>query len=175
MTRPCEDFPHCSPPTKGNFTEYLNNKAVLSQLGFSEDFVYRRSNSDAGLAIAESLDNSLPTTRHIVSILEATSRYKHMQDKDGIKLLVLNGNEDGLCNTPGQKWVYENLSWRGAAGYRAATWKSLTAAGIKNGKGEWKASEDGKLAFVAMDGAGHMVPLDQPEVAAQIIQKWIST
>lgn len=98
-----------------------------------------------------------------------------MQDKDGIKLLVLNGNEDGLCNTPGQKWVYENLSWRGAAGYRAATWKSLTAAGIKNGKGEWKASEDGKLAFVAMDGAGHMVPLDQPEVAAQIIQKWIST
>lgn len=137
--------------------------------------MYRRSNPDAGLAIAASLDTSLPTTRHIVSILESASRYKHVQDTDGIKLLVLNGNEDGLCNTPGQKWVYENLSWRGAAGYRASSWKPLSSAGIRRGKGGWKTSEDGKLVFVAVDDAGHMVPLDQPEVAAQIIQKWIST
>lgn len=92
-----------------------------------------------------------------------------------IRLLVLNGNEDGLVNTPGVKWLYERLPWSGAYGYRAQKWKQLVELGLSSeiATGEWKGTEDGRLLVFTVDEAGHMVPQDQPEAASWALRKWI--
>jgi cathepsin A (carboxypeptidase C) len=114
--------------------------------------------------------------KQLASVLDASKTFTHRRGKDNIRLLVLNGNEDGLCNTPGVKWVYDRLSWSGAAGYRARRWKDLKDIGLEPelATGEWKNSKDGQLLLLGVDGAGHMMPMDKPEAADWIVRKWIA-
>lgn len=109
-----------------------------------------------------------PTTRQVASILDAHAEDPAPAD---IKLLVLNGNDDYIVNTPGQILTYDNLRWSGQAEYRLKKWQKLPdGMGVT---GKWKTSKDGRLAFVGVDGAGHMVPGDQREGSYHILQRWI--
>ncbi|KAJ3497189.1 hypothetical protein NLG97_g2091 [Lecanicillium saksenae] len=174
IKQPCAHPDTCEPAHVGNFTEYLNRPDMLPSLGFPRSFVYRSHNLSVGNAINDSGDTSLPTVSSVVAILDAASTYSHRQGGGNpIRLLVLNGNEDGLCNTPGARILYERLSWTGAAGYRAQRWRPLGDLGLNNGSGEWKRSDDGRLLFIGVDEAGHMMPMDQPEVADWTIRNWI--
>ena len=69
-------------------------------------------------------------------------------------------------------WQYDNLLWSGQAEYRAASWKTLPEDEVA-ATGTWKAARDGRLAFMAIDGAGHMVPGDVREGSYKIVHKWL--
>ena len=69
--------------------------------------------------------------------------------------------------------MFNNLRWSGGDPYRANPWNQWEELHLGTGKGTWKQSGDGQLVFLAVDGAGHMVPLDQPEVADEVVQRWI--
>ncbi len=148
----------------------------MEAIGFPRDYKYENGDDGAGLAIADSFDPYAPTVRQVASILDASTKYHHRKGMEDIRLLVLNGNEDGLCNTPGVKWLYDRLPWSGAFGYRAQKWKQLKELGLGSdvATGEWKGSEDGRLLVFTVDGAGHMVPQDQPEAADWALRNWIS-
>ncbi|KAK3196023.1 hypothetical protein K4F52_000891 [Lecanicillium sp. MT-2017a] len=144
-------------------------------IGFPQDYRYDNSDDGAGSAIADSFDPYAPTVRQVAAILDASAKYSHRRGMADIRLLVLNGNEDGLVNTPGVKWLYERLPWSGAYGYRAQKWKQLVELGLSSeiATGEWKGTEDGRLLVFTVDEAGHMVPQDQPEAASWALRKWI--
>lgn len=108
-----------------------------------------------------------PTTKELRDVLEAHERTQ----LGDIRVLVLNGNEDYTINTPGQKWLYDNLLWSQQADFRVAQWSDLPK-GV-SAKGSWKGTRDGRLVFVSVDGAGHTAPGDVPEGAYKILQKWI--
>lgn len=91
---------------------------------------------------------------------------------EGMRLLVLNGNEDYIVNTPGQKWLYDNLLWSGHAEYRINKWRDVPSD--INATGFWKGTGDGRLVFVGLDGAGHGVPGYLPEASYRVLQRWIS-
>ena len=119
-----------------------------------------------------------PTTYEMASILDSRSRYTHLRDTTAppMRVLVLNGNLDSLSNTPGQKIAYERLAWSGAVTYRVNKWASLTSllGDAAKTTGDWKRSDDGRLLFVAVDGAGHFVPNEQPETSRAVIEGWIN-
>lgn len=171
----CFDIPGCEDDTRGNFTAYLNQPHILEAIGFPQDYRYDNSDDGAGSAIADSFDPYAPTVRQVAAILDASAKYSHRRGMADIRLLVLNGNEDGLVNTPGVKWLYERLPWSGAYGYRAQKWKQLVELGLSSeiATGEWKGTEDGRLLVFTVDEAGHMVPQDQPEAASWALRKWI--
>jgi cathepsin A (carboxypeptidase C) len=106
-----------------------------------------------------------PTTREVANILDAY-RTPNLGD---IRVLVLQGNEDYIVNTPGSIWVYDHLRWSGLADYRLAHWQDLPER--IGATGSWKSS--GRLAFVAVDGAGHTVPGDVREGSYKIAQEWL--
>jgi len=141
---------------------------VLQALGFAPDFYYQTVNLDLNAEWVKTGDALLPTTRELSAIL----------DKSDIKVLVLNGNDDYIVNTPGQKIAYDMLPWSGQLGFRNETWaKWYIASESPNGQldqrkgGEMK--EYRKLRFVTVDGAGHASPGDQPETAWDIVREWI--
>lgn len=86
-------------------------------------------------------------------------------------MLVLQGNVDFACNTPGNVWLYDKLLWSGLADYRMMKWEDMPADMAATGF--WKATPDGRLAFVAVDDAGHTVPGDAREGSYRILQRWI--
>jgi cathepsin A (carboxypeptidase C) len=97
-------------------------------------------------------------------------------DGTPIRLLVMNGNEDYIVNTPGQKWVLENLKWSGQAEYTTAkwhTWNNKTDVRPFEGSGFWKQTEDSRLVFIGVDEGGHEAPRFAGAATWQIIQNWL--
>lgn len=111
----------------------------------------------------------------LTSVLDAHVLYEHQ--KSPIRVLVLNGNLDGTCSTPGQKWAWERIPWTGASWYRSQAWRELKELGVGMGQdgkgGEWKVSKGGELLFIGLDGAGHMVPMDEGGLTDRIVRRWI--
>lgn len=110
-----------------------------------------------------------PTTRELVHVLEEHAAKNSVAD---IKLLVINGNLDPLVTTPGTKWTYDRLRWSGQADYAVKKWLPLPDGLAASG--EWKATSNGRLAFVAVNDAGHTVPGDVREGSYRILQRWLA-
>ncbi|KAH8663267.1 Alpha/Beta hydrolase protein [Ilyonectria robusta] len=103
----------------------------------------------------------------------------------GIDVLVYNGNLDLACNTAGNLRWTEKLSWAGQAEFVSQSMRPWFAP--KDGEtvmaGTMKevraltmpgATRASRFAFVTVDRAGHMVPLDQPEISLHLIQTWMT-
>lgn len=165
----------CVGPVVDTLTAYLNKESVKKALGFPSRFAYEVASYDINQAYIGGYTPLKPMNREVAAVLDAY-RTPGLGD---IKILVLQGNDDYIVNTPGNKWVYDNLRWSGQAEYRMRRWAPLpemeaetdTETGVTT-TGVWKATRDGRLAFVAVDGAGHMVPGDKPEGAYRILQRW---
>lgn len=165
----CPDFPECTDMRKGNFTHYLNQDAIKSALKFPPGYVFSPINWAINTAYTDNRTPFKPTTSEVAAILDA-----YLTPGLGdIKLLVLQGNEDFIVNTPGNVWAYDNLRWSGQPEYRIARWEELdedkTAA-----TGFWKGTRDGRLMFVGVNGAGHTVPGDVREGSWRIANRWVS-
>jgi len=63
----------------------------------------------------------------------------------------------------------ERLEWTGKADYNAAKKRDWHVDGKVAG---WTKSA-GDLTFMTVYGAGHMVPMDQPERASAMVNAWL--
>ncbi|UNI19021.1 hypothetical protein JDV02_005240 [Purpureocillium takamizusanense] len=162
---PCPDLPFCY-PGKAEFTWYLNQDHIKSALGFPTSFTFEAVNLELHQAYEDSRTMLKPTTGEIATVLDA---YKTPGLGD-IRVLVLNGNEDYIVNTPGQKWIYDKLPWSGQPDYRIAKWTALPEGLAATGF--WKGTRDGRLVFVGVDGVGHTVLGDAREGSQRILQRW---
>jgi cathepsin A (carboxypeptidase C) len=90
---------------------------------------------------------------------------------DGIRVLVYAGDVDFICNWLGNKhWTLE-MEWPNKEAYNAAADKPYTL----NGKEVGRIRTANGFSFVQVYQAGHMVPMDQPEVALDMINNFIFT
>ncbi|TQV97824.1 carboxypeptidase Y [Cordyceps javanica] len=173
--RPCLAHPFCPNPEMGNFTEYLNRKQVKEALKFPESFTYHDINLDLNSAYVESGSAWVPTTPKVADILDAYKTPKFVDDGKSVgdvRIMALNGNLDSGINTHGNIIQYERIVWSRMGEYRIADWQDLEEGEVK-GTGSWKGTKDGRLVFMAVDDAGHMVPGDAPEASYHILQRWL--
>ncbi|KAH6605937.1 alpha/beta-hydrolase [Trichoderma cornu-damae] len=140
------------------------NAHVEKALDLPYSFVFEDVDLALNSAYTRSKDSFRPTSRELARVLDA-HRTSNLGD---IRALVLQGNEDYIVNTPGNMWAYDNLRWSGLADYRLAPWRELPERMAATGL--WKSS--GRLAFVAVDGAGHTVPGDVRDGSYRIAQEW---
>lgn len=126
---------------------------------------------------------------------------RHLLEHE-IDVLFYNGNLDIACNTAGNLRLFDNMPWKGwteFAGKRMGPWTSSARSkgrGRAQGLGEvvdiarhgqetvgtYKevkkimregSEKETKFAFVTIDLSGHLVPQDQPEVALDMVQRWL--
>ncbi|XP_058748482.1 serine carboxypeptidase-like [Vicia villosa] len=89
--------------------------------------------------------------------------------EDGIKLLVYAGEEDLICNWLGNsRWV-DAMEWSGQKEFE----KSPITPYLVDRKESGSLKTHGPLAFLKVKEAGHMVPMDQPKAALQMLQDWM--
>jgi len=97
---------------------------------------------------------------------------------------TFKGNLDLACNTAGNLRWANSMSWKGEAAFAAKSlqpWKAEHDGQIVNA-GSFKevqiktvpgSEKKTRFAFVTVDNAGHLVPQDQPEIALQLVTKWL--
>lgn len=78
-----------------------------------------------------------------------------------IKVLIFNGQQDMVVNTAGVMQYLNSLAWEGTNQWKKTHKSIWTLHGDVRG---W-AKVHQNLWFVFVNGAGHMVPSDQPESA----------
>lgn len=90
----------------------------------------------------------------------------------GIRGLVYSGKEDFICNWyGGRHWVRE-MQWNGQASFvkNLATLTNWVVDGAVAGE----YATEGVLTFLAVDNAGHMVPMDQPKNALDMLDRFLN-
>jgi len=89
----------------------------------------------------------------------------------GVRVLIYAGDKDFICNWVGnQKWV-RDMQWPGKEAFNAAPVLPWTPKGGDAPAGTFQAT--GNLTFVRVFDAGHMVPMDQPVAALDMLDRFI--
>jgi cathepsin A (carboxypeptidase C) len=88
----------------------------------------------------------------------------------GVDILVYSGDKDFICNwRGGEAWTNE-IGWSGQEMFRSANYEKWLVDDVP--AGEFK--QHGNFTFLKVYDAGHMVPMDQPKVALEMLRKFIA-
>uniref|UniRef100_A0A7S3JYM7 Carboxypeptidase n=1 Tax=Aureoumbra lagunensis TaxID=44058 RepID=A0A7S3JYM7_9STRA len=107
-----------------------------------------------------------------LSAILDNKRPSKQQNNRPIRTLFYNGQYDLICNHAGVHRSLGLLPWRGAATFIQKNYKPWRRANGAPPAGYLL--ETGTLALVLVADAGHMVPMNQPEVAFDMISRFIS-
>nr|XP_027191076.1 serine carboxypeptidase-like 48 [Cicer arietinum] len=89
--------------------------------------------------------------------------------EDGIKVLIYAGEHDLTCNWLGNlNWVHA-MKWSGQNQFASSKTLQFLVDGAQAGL----LNSYGPLSFLKVNGAGHMVPMDQPNAALQMLVNWM--
>jgi carboxypeptidase C (cathepsin A) len=89
--------------------------------------------------------------------------------RNRIRVLIYNGQDDFVVNTPGVLNYLNSLNWDGIPYWKRSRKQMWTIHGEIKG---W-AKVYNNLWFVLVNHAGHMVPTDQPEAAFNMLGHFI--
>lgn len=142
----CYDF--------SNMEKFLNQNSVREALGVGDiDFV----SCSTSVYYAMLVDWMRNLEVGIPELLE-----------DGVKLLVYAGEYDLICNWLGNsRWV-NAMEWNGQKEFVASPEVDFEVDGSKAGL----LKTYGSLSFLKIHDAGHMVPMDQPKAALEMLKRW---
>uniref|UniRef100_A0A914QKZ1 Serine carboxypeptidase n=1 Tax=Panagrolaimus davidi TaxID=227884 RepID=A0A914QKZ1_9BILA len=96
-----------------------------------------------------------------------------LQSQHPMKILIYNGDTDYACNFMGDQWFVEGI----ASKWGLATTIPYNAWLFRNqiaGYAKQFASEHVKINLVTVKGAGHMVPMDRPGPAMQLMSNFFN-
>ncbi|KAL6896702.1 hypothetical protein ACP4OV_007274 [Aristida adscensionis] len=143
----CYDF--------SNMDKYLNEKSVRDALGVGN----KRFVSCSPLVYEAMLADWMKNLEvGIPALIE-----------DGMKVLIYAGEYDLICNWLGNfRWV-NSMVWSGQQNFSEAPMLPFKA----NGKDAGLLKSYGPLSFLKVHNAGHMVPMDQPDAALEMLTKWM--
>jgi len=107
--------------------------------------------------------DGLGVTNEIRTILD------HKKNKNKIRLLFFNGMMDLVCNHVGNEIALEQLSWQ-----HQKDWiRAPRHAWLYEDKVAGYMKEYENLGFLKLLNSGHMVPMDQPEIALDVIRTFL--
>lgn len=93
-------------------------------------------------------------------------------DFAGIRVLVYSGQYDLIVNLIGtERWV-SAMAWSGQTAWQSAP-RHAWRAGAQSPALDGYVKRVGLLTHAVVVGAGHMVPMDQPRAALNMLARWI--
>jgi serine carboxypeptidase-like clade 4 len=144
----CYDFSHVE--------TFLNNPSTRAALGVGDRAWQACSPHVHGDMMADWMRDLEPV---IPPMLES-----------GLRVLVYAGEDDFICNWLGNKRWVEAMPWSG----REAFTEQYPQPFVVDGHTAGDVVESGKLSFLKMSQSGHMVPMDQPANALEMLRRFVA-
>ncbi|XP_053145457.1 lysosomal protective protein-like isoform X2 [Hemicordylus capensis] len=139
-------------------TTFLNDRRVRQALHIAEDAPEWRVCSSA---VNREYKRIYSTMRDQYLKLLSTQKYR---------ILVYNGDVDMACNFLGDEWFVDSLHRQVKGPQRP--WTYIEENGEKQIGGFVK--EFTNIAFLTVKGSGHMVPMDKPDAAFAMFERFIT-
>jgi len=83
----------------------------------------------------------------------------------GLNVMLYHGDKDFICNWRGGETLSNSLKWKGQGNFAKAPYTKY------ENYGEFRQYQN--FIFYRVFEAGHMVPMDQPESALKMLNKFI--
>ncbi|MBW0479329.1 hypothetical protein O181_019044 [Austropuccinia psidii MF-1] len=155
---------------------YLNREEIRQELGVPSGIQFESCNYDVNRAFQLSGDNMHNSASLLPQLLN-----------NGIRLLIYAGEDDFMCNYLGnERWMlalespfqqeFENNQNKYFSRFQLSRPNSTAQASSKSTHAGMVRSAGpgaGNFTFVSLFESGHMVPHDQPEIASELINKWL--
>eukprot|EP00541_Cyclophora_tenuis_P000507 CAMPEP_0116568926 /NCGR_PEP_ID=MMETSP0397-20121206/15973_1 /TAXON_ID=216820 /ORGANISM="Cyclophora tenuis, Strain ECT3854" /LENGTH=532 /DNA_ID=CAMNT_0004096361 /DNA_START=33 /DNA_END=1631 /DNA_ORIENTATION=- len=152
IRKPCGSFPLCYDFSAE--TRFMDSQATREALGVVRQS-HKWESCNMGINLKFHTDWMKDFSHFVADLLN-----------DDIPVLIYAGDVDFICNYLGNKaWTHE-LQWKGGDDFRAATEHEWKGAG--------SATTTGIFTFLQVYDAGHMVPTDQPKVALDMLETFVS-
>lgn len=158
----------------GSGTAAGMSKALMQEV---LEAIHATPSREAGQAYRECTDppyNALSHQDGLGVVNEVVKILEHDADgEEAVRLLFFNGVDDLICNHVGNEILLEKLPWAHKDEWIKATrtaWKSKAEASDKI-SGYIK--EHKNLLFLKVMESGHMVPMDVPEVALDMVRLFL--
>uniref|UniRef100_A0A5B6YKB7 Carboxypeptidase n=1 Tax=Davidia involucrata TaxID=16924 RepID=A0A5B6YKB7_DAVIN len=151
----------------GNINYYDIRKKCVGSLCYDfsnlENFLNQKSVRDA-LGVGDIEFVSCSTTVYQAMLVD----WMRNLLEDGVKLLIYAGEYDLICNWLGNsRWVHA-MEWTGQKEFVASPEVPFEVEGSEAGL----LKNHGPLSFLKVHDAGHMVPMDQPKAALEMLKRW---
>ena len=91
-------------------------------------------------------------------------------DNSDVQVLVYSGDKDWICNWRGGEAWTAATKWGSKDEFNAAEYEKWNV----NGTAAGEMRQHGNLHFLRVYEAGHMVPMDQPENALEMVKRFIA-
>ncbi|KAL7701174.1 serine carboxypeptidase (CBP1) [Lotmaria passim] len=135
---------------------FLRLPEVVRAVGAKSDIVYEGCSAEVGKDFSNDIQRNFNYT--FPPMLAA-----------GIRVLIYAGDMDFICNWIGSKAWVTALEWPGKAAFNAAPDVEFSV----NGRAAGQERTYGNFSFVRIYDAGHMVPMDQPEVSLYMMRRFL--
>ncbi|OQR97567.1 serine protease family S10 [Thraustotheca clavata] len=146
----CYDFSHIE--------AFLNSPGVMDKLGVDPAKVVEWQECNFDINARFGNDWMKVYSQYVPPLLES-----------GIRVMIYAGDADLMCNWQGNEAWTLNLEWSGKAAFNNAT----NHPTMIQGKHVGNSRTSGGLAFLRIFEAGHMVPMDQPEVSLAMVDSFL--
>ncbi|KDO32674.1 hypothetical protein SPRG_02374 [Saprolegnia parasitica CBS 223.65] len=140
-----------------NVRAFLNTPGVQSRLGVHDNITWTE------VATRVYGDFSIDFMKDYVSFVPPLLAA-------GVRVMVYAGDADLMCNWVGNEAWTKTLQWPGKAAFNNASVRPL----LVNGKEAGNVRATDLLSFVRVFEAGHMVPMDQPQVSLTLMDRFFS-
>ena len=90
---------------------------------------------------------------------------------DGLEVLIYAGDVDYICNWLGNKKWVKDLDWEGKSEFNLAEDRPWN---LTTGENMGRIRSYKNFKFLQVYNAGHMVPMDQPQAASEMLDSWLN-
>mmetsp|Transcript_20642 Transcript_20642/g.30339 ORF Transcript_20642/g.30339 Transcript_20642/m.30339 type:complete len:557 (+) Transcript_20642:44-1714(+) len=149
----CEKKPLCY--DFSNIETFMNLKSTREALHVSHKSTSHWKSCNMMVHMKFTVDMMMDMSPHVTNLLNSD-----------IKVLVYAGDADFICNYKGNRAWTMALEWDHTTEFNAAEDEDWN-----DGKGVMRSANG--LTFLQVRDAGHMVPMDQPEVALKMLNEFI--
>jgi len=164
----------------GNFNYYDIRKPCIGSLCYplgKIDTLMAQPSVQKSLGVS-SKSNWSECNNYVHSLLETSDWFLNCEQyipemlEAGIRGLVYSGKEDWICNWyGGRAWVA--MPWSGQTSIQSQLPNNMSPW-VYKGQTVGEFATSGPLTFLAIEKAGHMVPMDQPAVALEMLRTFIT-
>ena len=159
LRRPCEDNRLCY-KAFNTVEQYMNSEFVKEIIGVPDILEFQFCNHEVGLRFGKTHDGTLAFQKYIAEVLDY-----------GVPVLHYAGDQDFVCHWLGYNAVSSTVQYADQDQFSQSKFKPWVT---KSGKEAGQVRNYDKFTFLRVYQAGHMVPHDQPEVALEMFNTWLS-
>ena len=178
------------PPGEYELQAYFGGSGNLKSLGLTEEDTQHVLNAIHASAFTKEVISGEPQRYKVSShgrvghamyggnydLKSVNDEVVRLLQETKTRVLFYNGVEDGMCDHIGNERFLDNLPWKRRSEWLVAdrsTWMPPRKDDGSGGAPYGFVKQLDNLLFLKIMNAGHLVPMDQPEIALDMIQSFI--